>query len=332
MIARPSTGTYSDTFAYEPTTVRERASAGGVAVGLLVAPLLLAPFARLQSEPVPTFVATVETVVVTAAVFTASMLYAQFRMQRYAPLAILSVAYALLGLMHAVYLLTFPGAFAPNGLLGAGPQTAAWLGAAARIGFALVVMAYVYVESRPRSQRWKTGMTARICTAAGAYLVACVLLGTLGQASLPSFIASNERIGIAGDCALGVVFLACTGAALALAVYCGPSRRVHLWLTVVMLAMAVEVLAAGFLGGARFTLGWYLAEVDLTIGATLFFIVMQSLLGSILRRAARNGARAVALAEIVALGSDSERTDRNDSMLERGTRYRGLDHAREQHG
>jgi diguanylate cyclase (GGDEF)-like protein len=320
MIARPITGTYSDTFAYEPTTVRERASAGGVAVALLVAPLLVAPFARLASGPVPTFVATVETVVVTAALFTASMLYAQFRMQRYAPLAILSVAYALLGLMHAAYLLTYQGAFAPNGLLGAGPETAPWLGAAARIGFALVVMAYVYVESRHRSQRWKTGMTARICTAAAAYVALCVLFATLGHAVLPDFIIGDERIGIAGACALGVVFLTCTAAAIALAVYCGPSRRVHLWLTVVMLATAVEVLAAGFLGGARFTLGWYLAQVDLTIGATLFFVVMQSLLGSILRRAARNGERAVALAEIVTLGNDSEKTDRNDSMLERAAR------------
>jgi diguanylate cyclase (GGDEF)-like protein len=312
-------GTYSDTFAYEPTTVRERASAAGVAAALVAAPLLVAPFARLHSGPVPTFVATVETVVIVAAIFTATMLYAQFRMHRYAPLAILSAGYALLGLMHAAYLLTFPGAFAPNGLLGAGPETAPWLGAAARVGFALVMVAYAYVESRPRPARWKTGMAARICTACAAYVVVCVSFATLGHAWLPAFIGAREGIDFVGAFTLGIVFVACACGAAALAAYCGSGRRVHLWLTVVMIAMAVEVPAAALLGGARFTLGWYLAQIDLTISATLFFVVMQSLLASILRRAARNGERAHALAEIVALGNDGS-DDRNSRMLERAAR------------
>jgi diguanylate cyclase (GGDEF)-like protein len=321
MITRRSRGTYTDDFAYEPATVRERAAAAGVALALAGGSLFVLPFPRLQWVAVPTFVVTVETVVITATLFTASMLFEQFRMRRHAPLAILASAYALFGALHAAYLLTFPGAFEPGGLLRAGPQTAAWLGIAARIGFAAVVAGYAYVESRTtRSARWQKGMAARISTGCVAYALVCIVLAT-AYGGVPSSLVDG-----AGRFVASAVFLSCLGAALALAILCGPSRRVHLWLTVVMIAMAVEVLSAAFLGGARFTLGWYVAQGDLLVSATLFFVVMQSLLGSILQRAARNSERARALAKIASLGSDGT-VDRNAAMLERAARELQFDWA-----
>ena len=42
--------------------------------------------------------------------------------------------------------LTFPGVFAPAGLLGAGPQTTAWLYMFWHAGFPLAVIAYAWLQ------------------------------------------------------------------------------------------------------------------------------------------------------------------------------------------
>jgi diguanylate cyclase (GGDEF)-like protein len=321
MISRRARGTYSDTFAYDATTARERAAAAAVAATLIASPLLLIPFAHLATPPIPTFVASSQTLAVTATLFTASMLYAQFRIRLHAPLAILAAGYALLGVLHALYFLTLPGVFVGRGLLDPNPPTAPWLAAAARIGFAAVVIAYVYVErGARRSARWRMGMAARVSAACVVYAAGCISLATLGRAALaPFFGAAPRLVAIVSAGLVPVAFLVCLGAAAALAVFCGTRRRVHLWLIVVMIAMSVEILAGGLFGGTRFSAGWYLAQIDLAVGSMLFFVVMQSLLASILRRAARNSERARALAEIVALGSDSA-GDRIATMLDRAAR------------
>jgi diguanylate cyclase (GGDEF)-like protein len=319
MVTRRAPRPYSDTFAYEPTTARERAAAGIVGAALVIGLLLVAPFARMQTGPVPGFVAMIEAIVVVTTLFTASLLYAQFRMRRHAPLALLASAYALLGSFHALFLLTFPGAFAPNGLFGSGPQTAAWLGTASELGFVAIVLAYAYLErSRARSARWQAGVTARICAAAAAYVLLSSALAVVGQRFLPAVVLQGGGFGPLELFALLPVMggLPVVAAFVVFRV-CGTMRRAPLWLGVVVLTSALQVVA-DVLGGGRYTVGWYVAELYLAVGSMLFFCVMLSLLSSILRKAAQNGERTRALAEIVALGSDT--VDRNTAMLERTAR------------
>ena len=54
-------------------------------------------------------------------------MYSQFSIARQRALLVLATGYLLSALMVIPYALTFPGLFAPTGLLGADIQTAVWL-------------------------------------------------------------------------------------------------------------------------------------------------------------------------------------------------------------
>ena len=53
--------------------------------------------------------------------------------------------------MAVAHGLSFPGLFAPGGVLGAGPQTTAWLYFLWHGGFPLFVFAYIHLKDRPPS-------------------------------------------------------------------------------------------------------------------------------------------------------------------------------------
>jgi diguanylate cyclase (GGDEF)-like protein len=318
MVGQKTPGTYADNFAYEATTLRERAVAGSLAAGVPLCLGLLGIFGR---NPGPAFIGLIpffESVVITASVFTAWLLFAQFRIRRYAPLAVLATAYAMYGAFHAAFLLTFPGAVAPAGLLGGGLQTAPWLMELARIGFAGGVIAFVLVErSKGRTARWHAGLAARAGAWSLAYVVLGVLVAVAFHGALPVVVLPSGVFTAGYSYAIApLTGLSMFVVALVIVIECGVTRRVHLWLAVVLLAMGLEIFAGAVFGEARYTMRWYVAHADFAFSSMLFFAVMQVQLTSFLRRAARNGERAIALHDIVSLGSDSH-DDRNVAMLER---------------
>ena len=73
-------------------------------------------------------------------------------------LLVLACGYLFSGAMAVAHLLSFPGLFAPGGLLGAGPQTTAWLYMFWHAGFPLCVIGYAWIKraSRPRLGRGAT--------------------------------------------------------------------------------------------------------------------------------------------------------------------------------
>ena len=85
------------------------------------------PFAKVQLPAVLGFIPTYQAALATNDLITAVLLYAQFGLQRSRALLWLAAGYLFTALMAIVHTLTFPGLFAPGGLLGATPQTTAWL-------------------------------------------------------------------------------------------------------------------------------------------------------------------------------------------------------------
>ena len=65
---------------------------------------------------------------------TAVLLFGQFSATGSRALLLLASGYLFSSLIAIPFALTFPGAFAPTGLLGAGPQSAAWLSVSIRFG------------------------------------------------------------------------------------------------------------------------------------------------------------------------------------------------------
>src|SRR5262245_52216463 len=105
-----------------------------------------APFARTQLPVVWAFIPSYQSALAINDLITAILLYAQFRSFRSRALMLLASGYLFTALMAIVHALSFPGLFAPTGLLGAGPQTTAWLYMFWHGGFPLLVIGYALLE------------------------------------------------------------------------------------------------------------------------------------------------------------------------------------------
>src|ERR1700734_2670399 len=73
---------------------------------------------------------------------TAVLLFAQFSILRTRAVLVISSGYLFAALMVIPWALTFPDVFAPQGLLGAGPHSSAWLYMLWHAGFSAFVIAY----------------------------------------------------------------------------------------------------------------------------------------------------------------------------------------------
>ena len=117
---RPFESRAIENIAKAPATDGDRRWA---AVSALILILLFAasiPFSRWRLGEVPAFVPTVVGAGVVALLLTAVLLYVQYRIERDLRLALLAIAYGFAAVTQTLYVLTFPGLFTANGLLGAG--------------------------------------------------------------------------------------------------------------------------------------------------------------------------------------------------------------------
>jgi two-component system, NarL family, sensor histidine kinase UhpB len=110
-----------------PPTRGQRRLALAIVVALLVAFVFMVPFAKIELPLVNAFVPTLETALLINDLFTSGLLFAQFSIVRQRALLVLASGYLFSALIIIPHALTFPGAFAPAGLPGAGSQSSAWL-------------------------------------------------------------------------------------------------------------------------------------------------------------------------------------------------------------
>src|SRR4030088_1261605 len=107
-----------------------------------------APFAAMPLAPVPAFVASYQSALAINDLITAILLFSQFGILRSRALLLLASGYLFTAAAAIVHALTFPGLFAPAGLLNAGPQTTVWLYMIWHGGFPLLVLGYALLKDR----------------------------------------------------------------------------------------------------------------------------------------------------------------------------------------
>ncbi len=78
---------------------------------------------------------------------TAVLLFSQFSTTGSRALLVIASGYFFTSLTAIPFALSFPGAFAPTGLLGAGHQSAPWLALSIRFGFAMATVGYAFLTS-----------------------------------------------------------------------------------------------------------------------------------------------------------------------------------------
>src|SRR6267154_4351009 len=117
------------------------------------------PFAGAPLAPVPAFVASYQSALALNDLITAILLFSQFAISRSRALLLLASGYLFTAAAATVHALTFPGLFAPTGLLGAGSQTTVWLYMIWHAGFPLLSLGYALTKDRDGGPkiRWPTG-------------------------------------------------------------------------------------------------------------------------------------------------------------------------------
>jgi two-component system, sensor histidine kinase and response regulator len=107
------------------------------------------PFVRVPLQDVPAFIPAYQSALALNDLITAILLFGQFNRLRSWALLPLASGYLFCALIIVCHTLTFPGVFAPTGLLGAGSQSTGWLYQFWHGGFPLCVFAYAVLRGRP---------------------------------------------------------------------------------------------------------------------------------------------------------------------------------------
>jgi PAS domain S-box-containing protein len=251
--------------------------------------LAVAPFASVQLPAVWAFVPSYQSALAINDLITAVLLYAQFPTARSRALLLLASGYLFTALMAVVHALTFPGLFAPAGLLGAGPQTTAWLYMLWHGGFPLAVIGYALVKGGAGAVD-TGGRSARalIATSVIAVMAAAAgftLLATVGQGALPAIMQGNHHT----PTYMGVVSSTWAVSFVALVVlwWRRPHSVLDLWLMAVMVAWLFDVALAAVFSAGRFDLGFYVGRVYGLLAASFVLMALLIETGALYARLAR---------------------------------------------
>ena len=158
----------------------------------------LAPFAGRPLAPGWAFIPVYQSAIVVNDMVTAGLLLGQYAILRQRPLLVLAGGYLFTGFMAGTHMLTFPGLFAPTGLLGGGDQTTAYCTCSGTAAFRWrSPLTRCCARSRapgpiPAPQR-RAAIPIVLCIAAAVgATVALALLATAGHDLLPRIMNGNR--------------------------------------------------------------------------------------------------------------------------------------------
>jgi PAS domain S-box-containing protein len=267
----------STSLALLPARRQERRLALAVVVVSCLVFAAIAPFARQPLTPVPAFLPIYQSALVVSDLITAVLILGQFRILQSRALLVLAGAYLFSALMAVSHTLSFPGLFAPGGLMGAGPQTTAWIYFLWHAAFPLLIIIYSQISAKERVARVApTRMAPAIFAVVGVALagaVALTLLTTLGHDLLPPL--KNGDV----DAPPKVYVAAATWVLTLVAIPVlwwrqRPLTVLNLWLVVVMCAWVFDIALASVLNGGRYAVGWYAGRVYGLVAGSFVLVML----------------------------------------------------------
>jgi len=286
--------------ALRPSRQHERAA---LAVAVVLFAFFVAVLPR-AGEPVgrsQIFVPIIATVMFLSDSITAVLLFGQFSVVRSRALLCLAGGYLFTALLVVAYALTFPGAFSPGGLLGAGLQTPGWIFVIWHVGLPTTVIAYALLGRAPVSIQRARAPVPMAIAATVANVVAIVSAITWAAIAyndwLPVLVVDLVRL--SGLKAVVVtVFALCTGAVILL----WRRRRsiLDLWLLVVSFAWLLDAVFM-YMTESRYSVAWYANRLLGIVSANVVLFVLL--------------AESTALYAQLAIATLAERRERESRMM-----------------
>jgi signal transduction histidine kinase len=252
-------------------TARQRRLTLVLAAAVLIATGIIAPFGAVQLRRIDGFIPATESAIVITDFFTAVLLFSQSRIVGSRGLLLLASGYLFSALVVLPHLLTFPGAFAPSGLLGAGLSTTAWLFIFWHLGLPISVIGYAYLIDERRALSPSAiyfSVTFVICFACLLTWIVVVhddVLPALFVDQIGFTVWANRITSI--DFGISIVAL--------VVLWRRQKSVLDLWLIVSVCALVAELAMTTFVITSRFSLGFYTQRI-FSLGAST--IVLSALL------------------------------------------------------
>ena len=275
-MARPQSDG-SDTWLVNlPPTPLQRRIALGVAVVLLVGFGITGLFADILLPRIDAFIPAIEVAVILTDLITAALLFSQCWIYHSRALLVLASGYLFTAFIVFPHALTFPGAFSPTGLLGAGLQSTGWLYIFWHAGFPAALLIYGFLKDEKFIEpvthtsplfavSWSVGIVVGL-------VCGLTLLATAGERFLPHLLLDGTHITPLAHYAATFEALICV---VALAMLWRRQRSVlDLWLMVVAVALISELAINGLFISGRFTLGFYVGRIFTIVTSTIVLIVL----------------------------------------------------------
>jgi len=234
--------------------------------GLALAFALLAPAAGLPLARAPEFIPMYGSVLIGANLLTGILLLGHVHTGRSRALGLLVLGYLLTALIASAHLLTFPGLFADQGVLGGNHQTTPWLHVAWHALFPLFVLGYTRSTHAPPLPPHFMRIGGLLIVLVVALLV---LVSTSGARWLPPLMDAGRTLPLYHWIA-GALLALSVGVLWAI-VRKRPRTVLDVWLAVAMAAWVFEVALSCVLNGGMFDLGFYAGRLY-GLAAALFVL------------------------------------------------------------
>jgi diguanylate cyclase (GGDEF)-like protein len=263
-----------------PTMPKDRQRALLVVAGLLACWALVVPVAmRPLGTSYPIF-AIVIALSIAAIAVTAVLLWAQARVTRSVPLAVLALGYALTASVMLPYLLFYRGLWPELiRLISADPQTSGWFYVEWHALFIGSTIAYFltrkrYADAPPLAARAFRAVQRRLW-ALGVAILVVTLPPLIWIDGLPALSVNGHVTRLL----MAVVAVIALGAAASIGIAFSSNRfntLLDLWLSVACFSMLADVVLALF--SHQFAAGWYFSRLNILLAASavLFVLLFQT--------------------------------------------------------
>lgn len=313
-----------------------------IVLAILIASLLtIGPLSTMQPAPVYAFVASYATAMFVTDLTSAFLLFAQFTVLRSRALLVIASGYLFTALVVIPWMLTFPGVFAPTGLLGAGLQSTNSLFIFWHAGFPSFVIAYAFLkEADPAiAMRSRKGSAITAVLASIAMTTSLVCMATFliiaNDLLLPPLMRDNVHFARLWHTSFPVIgggfAMLCVFAFIALWVRW--RTVLDLWLMVVMCVYLGEICLSNFPIPVRFSVGWYAGRAcSLLSGCLVLFVLLyeiaiqySQLIRAVLAQRREHAARLVTQDAVVAMISHEIKQPLSAMITRSETGLRWLD-------
>jgi len=258
---------------YLPATSEQRRLALAVVIVQFVACGVVALFA----PPMPRidgFIPAILAIVFVADLITAVLLFNQYAVIASLALLVLANGYLFSALIVIPHALTFPGAFAPKGLLGAGVQSSGWLNAFWHFGFLVAVAGYARFKDaeRVKAAIRPSALAAFYWSVAIQISLVCALTWavTAGDRIMPRLFLDDLGMAPLGRYVTGMLVL--MSVLVLLLMWTRRRSVLDLWVMVAVCMVISEMTLVAFGLTSRFSLGWYVSRA-LAVGVSTVVLI-----------------------------------------------------------